>query len=140
MIQMKLRSVASLIVAYPLAIAMNMGRLGMTFLIAEVLGRRGGMFFRPRGRGGMLLLARRGSFDGGWSFRRDISSANVRLSAARSALFLMLGKSPYRANQQYSQTASNYLFHCSLRNLNSLPLTKTLYFVRMAHMRAPGTR
>jgi len=89
-IQVKLRVVAALIVSYPLAVGMDVRRLGMTFRVLESPG------WGPGGAGG------RGVFYGGRSVRRGIPAANVFLPRGVCGFFFVLGKRAHGANQQCS--------------------------------------
>jgi hypothetical protein len=100
MIQMEARIVPALVMSYPLAIGMNMGRVGMAFRVFETAGRRG-MLFLMGGRGVFLLPRRRGGmFHGGRSMRRSITTANVLLPSFM--VFLVLRVNSGCAHQKHS--------------------------------------
>jgi hypothetical protein len=119
MIQMKFRGISSLIVSYPLAVRVNVRRVGMTFRVFKTASRAGS---------GMFVLPWRRRVPYRWrSLRRGITSADMFLSSFM--VFLVLRINTASANQQYPQTAYNYLFHNLSPNWIYQPTIKTLSLV-----------
>jgi hypothetical protein len=119
MIEVEAGIVPTLVMTYPLTGGMNVRGFGVTFLVAKTTGfGRGVLGWRSvLGWGGMLgrrgVLRGRCSLDWGRSSRWNIPAANLTMLLT-TVPGLVLRQSAGRENQQYPQTASNYLFHiCS---------------------------